>query len=178
MQEATRIRLAEKSKNIETIQDAKDAQVAVAQALSVLKEFYEGASGATSFAQQPAIFDTPYQGMQAENGGILGMIEVIGSDFMRLETETSAQEESSQKEFDKYMNDSDVDKTQMSKDVEHKTELAGTQKELDAALKYFDKLKPTCVSGGAESFEDRVAQRKEEIESLQEALRILNGEDI
>ena len=56
-------------------------------------------------------------------------------------------------------------------------DLEGTQKELDAALAYFDKLKPSCVDSGV-SYEDRVARRKEEIESLQEALKILNGEDI
>ena len=44
-------------------------------------------------------------------------------------------------------------------------------------LAYFDKLKPSCVDSGV-SYEDRVGRRKEEIESLQEALKILNGEDI
>merc|ERR1719263_585902 len=121
------------------------------------------------------------------------MLEVIASDFMRLESETTAQEDAAQKEYDDFMKVSELDKTQMTKDNEHKTEkkahqegalqqtkhdLEGTQKELDAAMKTYEKLKPTCVSGGAESFEDRTAQRKEEIESLQEALRILNGEDI
>merc|ERR1711865_838084 len=38
-------------------------------------------------------------------------------------------------------------------------DLEGTQKELDAALAYFDKLKPSCVDAGV-SFEDRVARRK------------------
>jgi len=90
------------------------------------------------------------------------------------------------------MNDSEVDKAQKSKDIEHKTkkkqdqsqslqekqkDLEGTQKELDAALAYYDKLKPSCVDSGV-SYEDRVARRKEEIQSLQEALQILNGEDI
>jgi len=40
-----------------------------------------------------------------------------------------------------------------------------------------DKLKPSCVDSGV-SYEYRVARRKQEIQSFQEALQILNGEDI
>jgi len=58
-----------------------------------------------------------------------------------------------------------------------KEDLAGTQKELDAALAYFDKLKPSCVDSGMD-YDQRVGARKEEIQSLQEALKILNGDDI
>merc|ERR1719277_2792525 len=140
----------------------------------------------------PEIFDKPYKGMQSENGGVVGMLEVIESDFARLESDTKAAEATAQKEFDEFMTDSKVDKAEKTTDIEHKTakkqdetqaltvkkgDLEGTQKELDAALAYFDKLKPSCVDAGV-SYEDRVARRKEEIESLQEALRILNGEDI
>ena len=50
-------------------------------------------------------------------------------------------------------------------------------KELDGALAYYEKLKPSCVDTGA-NYDDRVAQRKEEIQSLQEALKILSGDDI
>merc|ERR1719456_1152483 len=196
MAKATEIRAAEKAKNMETIKDAQDAQTAVAQALVVLKEFYAKAAEATALMQQkqepPAIFDSPYKGMAAENGGVVGMLEVIESDFARLESETKAAEATAQKEYDEFMTDSEVDKAQKVKDIEHKTakkqdqeqalvskkeDLEGTQKELDAALAYFDKLKPSCVDAGV-SYEDRVARRKEEIESLQEALRILNGEGI
>ena len=42
---------------------------------------------------------------------------------------------------------------------------------------YLIHLRPTCVDAGV-SYDDRVNRRKEEIESLQEALRILNGEDL
>ena len=48
-------------------------------------------------------------------------------------------------------------------------DLEGTQKELDAALAYYEKLKPDCVDSGVSY---------EEIQSLQEALKILSGEDI
>merc|ERR1712060_629887 len=196
MSEATKIRQEEKAKNEQTIKDASEAQTAVAQALTVLKEFYAKAGDATAFVQQqpasPEIFDSPYTGMQSENGGVVGMLEVIESDFARLEADTKAAEEAAQKQYDKFMTDTKVDVAAKTKDVEHKTtkkqdqtqalttkseDLEGTQKELDAALAYFDKLKPSCVDAGV-SYDDRVARRKEEIESLQEALRILNGEEL
>merc|ERR1719326_1267374 len=79
--EATKIREDEKAKNTVTIKDAQDAETATAQALSVLREFYAKAGDAPSFVQQPEVFDTPYQGMQAESGGVVGMLEVIQSDF-------------------------------------------------------------------------------------------------
>jgi len=117
---------------------------------------------------------------EGAGSGIIGMLEVIESDFARLEADTKASEASAQKEYDEFMTDSEVDKTKKSTDIEHKTakkqdetqaltvkreDLEGTQKELDAALAYFDKLKPSCVDAGV-SYEDRVARRKEEIVSF------------
>merc|ERR1719310_1369067 len=192
MAKATSLRMEEKATNDETVKDAGEAQTAVAQALTVLKEFYAKAGEATAFVQQPAIFDSPYKGMQGEQGGVVGMLEVIESDFARLEADTKAAEANAQREYDTFMTASKVDVAAKSKDIEHKdakkqdqnqalttkrADLEGTQKELDAALAYFDKLKPSCVDSGV-SYDARVARRKEEIESLQEALRILNGEDI
>jgi len=194
MAKATELRAEEKAKNKATIKDAGEAQTAVAQALTVLKEFYAKAGEATALLQQtpPSIFDSPYQGMQSENGGVVGMLEVIESDFARLEADTAAAEATAQKTYDTFMTDSKVDVAAKTTDTEHKTakkqdqnqalttkrsDLEGTQKELDAALAYFDKLKPSCVDAGV-SYDARVARRKEEIESLQEALRILNGEDL
>merc|ERR1712203_400041 len=179
MAEATKLRQEEKAKNLQTIKDSQEAQTAVAQALTVLKEFYEKAGDATALLQQqpesPEIFDKPYKGMQAENGGVVGMLEVIESDFARLESETKAAEATAQKEYDEFMTDSKVDKSEKSTAVEHKTakmqdqqqalnskkgDLDSVQKELDAALEYFDKLKPSCIDSGI-SYEDRVARRKE-----------------
>merc|ERR1719191_334056 len=49
---ATAIREAEKAKNAETIADSQEAQTAVSQALTVLREFYEKAGQATALVQQ------------------------------------------------------------------------------------------------------------------------------
>merc|ERR1719230_705839 len=120
------------------------------------------------------------------------MLEVIESDFARLEAETTSAEASAQKEYDAFMEDSATAKKSNEKDIEHKTatkqdknqalimakeDLAGTQEELSAALAEYEKLKPACLDSGVD-YEDRVARRKQELESLQQALKILNGEDI
>merc|ERR1719456_1935723 len=122
---ATKIREEEKAKNAETIKDAQEAQKAVAQALQVLKDFYEKAGDATALMQQqpqaPEVFDKPYKGMQGENGGVVGMLEVIESDFARLEQETKAAEEQAQKEYDEFMTDSEVDKAAKTQEIDHKT---------------------------------------------------------
>merc|ERR1719230_233387 len=96
--DATALRTKEKAKNEVTIEEAKVAQVAVAKALTVLQEFYAQASSATAFVQQdpasdaPATFSKPYTGMGGSSTGVVGMLEVIQSDFARLETETTTAE--------------------------------------------------------------------------------------
>jgi len=194
--EAVAQRADEKAQNTQTIKDSLEAQTAVAQALEVLQQFYAQAGEATAFVQapnpeSPEIFDSPYKGMQSEGGGVVSMLEVIQSDFARVQSTTQAAEDAAQKEHQEFLNDSEVDTAAKAKDVEHKTasrqaqlqalsetkeDLIATQKELDAANAYFDSLKPQCIDDGS-SFEDRAARREEEVESLQEALRILSGED-
>jgi chromosome segregation ATPase len=49
MATATKLRQEEKAKNTETISDSEEAQTVVAQALTVLKEFYAKAAEATAF---------------------------------------------------------------------------------------------------------------------------------
>merc|ERR1711879_116224 len=52
MAKATSIRQTEKATNAATVKDAEEAQTAVAQALTVLKEFYAKAGEATALLQQ------------------------------------------------------------------------------------------------------------------------------
>merc|ERR1719159_441758 len=220
MAKATSIREAEKEKNKATIEDAKGAQAATQQAITVLKEFYDKAAvqGAamtqekvnpqgpinyderalqildktsllqkSSAMQKPEMEEGGYTGMG--NGGVMGMLEVIESDFARLLAETTAAEQEAAADFEKLSNDSAEDKAVKSTDMKSKTasktrkeselastkkDLATTKEELAAAMDYYEKLKPSCVDAGV-SYEERVARRKEEIESLQEALKILGS---
>jgi len=194
---ASDMRAKENAKNTATIADAKAAQEAVKSALTVLKDFYAKAAEATALVQgpmddAPSTFETSFKGQQAESGGVIGMLEVIASDFARLESDTSTAEDSAADEYKTFTGDSAVDRAAMAQDSDNKSklqtrkageltatnkDLKGAQTELDAALAYYDKLKPTCVDAGV-SYEERVARREAEIQSLKEALNILNGEDI
>jgi hypothetical protein len=197
LKDATESRAAEKAENDKAIADAKAAIPAVRSALKVLKDFYAKAASATALVQQPSpagdapgSWEKPYTGMGGSSKGVLGMLEVILADFVRLEQETSSTEAEAQSAFDKFSSDSTADidaKTATSKEKEtlklSKTrdledtgkDLKSTQKELDAALAYHDELKPSCVDAGV-SFSERSQRRQEEIESLQEALKILGDE--
>merc|ERR1719428_1070382 len=69
-------------------QEIADLQTAVTAALNVLKDFYAKAAQATAFVQtkQPEIdapktFEGSYTGMGDSTGGVVGLLEVIGSDF-------------------------------------------------------------------------------------------------
>merc|ERR1719335_1476835 len=110
-----------------------------------------------------------YKGM--EGGGVMGMLEVIQSDFAKLLSETTAGESEAQKEFEKFTNDSattkavdgqemknkDGERTKKQGEIQSaKKDLKETQSELTAAMEYFEKLKPSCVDEG-ESYEERVA---------------------
>merc|ERR1719421_2852230 len=88
------------------------------------------------------------------------MLEVILSDFARLQTETQESENSAASTYEAFMNESNEDVAVKSTEIEHKSgkkdtctetiadlnkNLKLTQTELDKALDYYDKLKAECV---------------------------------
>jgi len=198
----------EKANNEQAIKDAEEAQTAIGQAVTVLKEFYDQAGQATALVQgrgrakggrqdptaaeqPPEIFDGSYQGLEG-SGGVVAMLETIESKYALIESTTRADMATAESEHNQFMSDSTTDKAVTAKDIEHKSnqkaqdeqtlvdlksDLTSMQKELDAANNYFEKLKPSCLDAGM-SIEERQQRREAEIQSLQEALRILNGEEL
>jgi len=206
MAEATAERTESKAKNAATVKEAKEAQAGVTNAIAVLKDYYAKSAEATALAQQssqiaakqspaedaPETFDAPYKGQLGEGGSVVDFLEVILSDFARLEAETASAEATEADQYKKYMHESNMDKALKENEMGHKEssktdketdlhatqrELKSTQEQLDKAVAYYEKLKPTCVDSGI-TYEERVKRREEEIQSLQEALKILAGTDI
>jgi outer membrane murein-binding lipoprotein Lpp len=175
MKEATEERNQEKKENLQTITDAKEAQEALTSALAVLKEFYAKQGSFIQSKKQPAVVPEmkAYKGMQGSEGGVVGMIEVIQSDFARLEAETTANENQAAREYDEFMDDAkadteskhkeEFDKSLLKDQKEYelrlaKKDLGESQAALDAALGYYAKLKPQCIEVHV-SYEERVARR-------------------
>lgn len=189
---------AEESKaNAACIADAVESRNAVANALAVLRDFYAKAGEATALVQTqqspladaPETFDAGFQGQQGSSTGVIGMLEVIESDFARLEAETDTAEQVAADEHRKFLGDSAQNKAVAETGIDHnggrleetqqnlgetKRALESTQQDLDAAKAYYNKLKPTCVDSGI-TYEERVKRREEELESLKDAYTILSG---
>jgi len=186
MKEATEFREKEKAENLDTIADAKAGEEAVKKALVIIKEFYASQGSFLQRRQVPEM--AAYKGLHGEKKGVVGMLEVIESDFARLNAETTASEEQAASEYKAFMEKSeetklqkhksevqlrlDKDESEFQKERKEKT-LAAVEEELEKANEYYSYLKPNCVEVHV-SYEERVAKRKEEIEALKEAYGILD----
>merc|ERR1719401_2579339 len=128
MEEATAQRTTEKAINEETMKDAAAGEEATKAALVILKEFYSSQESLLQQQQVPEM--AAYKGMQNAKGGVIGMLEVIASDFARLFAETKAAEESAAKEYASFMKEATASK-KAKHDLEFKTSLEKDQAEFD-----------------------------------------------
>jgi hypothetical protein len=132
-------------------------------------------------------FGKKFTGQQDEAGGVLAMLDTIMSDFSNVEADTKAAEAKAQETFDDFMVESkktkatklrkiemdEADKASAEMKLQEDTkDMKGTQDELLAAHRYYEKLVPQCIDQG-QTFEERTASREAEIASLKQALKIL-----
>jgi len=206
LNEATQLRAEEKAANEKTLSEAKAGKEAVDFALTTLNAFYEGAApgflqyepfvstdagrdGKTVADLAPKVFDEDYSGKQQESKGVIGLLEVIASDFERTDTTVTEQETEAQADFEEFESDTNADTAAKNADIKDKNgqvieltddlvTLADEKKDAANALELAEeellKLKKMCVDG-EETYEERVAKREKEIEALKEALKILDN---
>jgi len=200
LKKATHVRKEDKKNNLQTLKDAESGLEAVTEAIAILSAFYKQSAKAQVFVQASPVdedtqgpgFDGAYKGKQEASTGIIGMLEVIKSDFDRtirhttdaeakahadfVEFDRESRSDTSGKETKKKLDEEDLATTLTS--IEQKmTDMQTAQDLLDSALKVIEGLKPTCIDTGM-SYEERVAKREEEIKALKKALCILDPDGV
>merc|ERR1719310_1042767 len=145
-------------------------------ALKILREYY-------------AKEDKAHEAAEGAGGTIIGLLEVVESDFTKLLAEIIATEETAAKEYDEQTKENEITRTMKEQDVKYKTkefteldkavaemtsDKESVEAELDAIYEYLEKLKEMCVAK-PETYEERKARREAELAGLKEALQILEG---
>jgi len=194
VEEATTNRAEEKTENETTIKESTVAVEAIQDALEILKEYYGGSSAPSLLQQpeaagnQPAYAGGEYKPM-TESNGVLGLLQVLMEEMNSLVASTKAGESDAaetHKEFLKMSkkstqekktlkNTTEVQQTQLEEDLtDKKDDLTEAKKSLAAVIKIKqESIDPQCIAQGV-SFQETQEKRQEEIDSLTEALKILN----
>merc|ERR1719498_659341 len=106
-------------------------------------------------------------------------MEVILDDFKRTIEVTGDEEAQSVREFTELKRSAEISQQTKESDKEAKDtelgELTSQQEAFDKALTELLELQPACIDTGM-SYEDRVAKREQEIDSLNQAMCILDKE--
>jgi len=149
----------------------------VKMAISILSDYYnkEGAGNENS---------------QGASTSIVGMLEVVESDFSKGLAEMSTTEATAEAEYEGMTKENQITKATKEADVKYKTkefkgldsslaeatsDREGVQTELSAIMEYNGKLIQMCTSKPS-TYEDRKGRREAEMAGLKEALSILEGE--
>jgi hypothetical protein len=200
LNETTDLRATEKEENLDRIKTAKEGEAAVTEAIVLLKTYYkQGTKVLLQTRESPVAedlekagidgpgFSGEYKGKGEGAKGIIGLLEVVKSDFERTVRQTTAEEKKAQEEFVKFEQATKSDISAKETSLELKTEdqkmvvssmekglsdLETIQGLLDDALKTVEDLKPMCLDM-AQSYEERKQKREDEIEALKKALEYL-----
>merc|ERR1719221_1912825 len=149
----------------------------------------QGGADLSAFMQQPAV---PEKHVAAGGAGtsIIGILEVVESDFAKNLAKEESEEEDAQSEYEKMTQENALVKTTKDQDVKYKSQeiksldtalaelssdLETESTELSAVLEYYAKVKDRCIAK-PETYEERKRRREAEIAGLKEALRVLEDE--
>eukprot|EP00429_Kryptoperidinium_foliaceum_P066131 CAMPEP_0176061310 /NCGR_PEP_ID=MMETSP0120_2-20121206/30566_1 /TAXON_ID=160619 /ORGANISM="Kryptoperidinium foliaceum, Strain CCMP 1326" /LENGTH=698 /DNA_ID=CAMNT_0017394865 /DNA_START=1 /DNA_END=2093 /DNA_ORIENTATION=+ len=151
----------------------------VKMALRTLKEYYAQGDD-----------DKQHSADSGGASGVIGMLEVVESDFSKQLSEIISEEERAQREYDVLTKENQISKASKEADVKHKEkeatqldkavaetkgDLASVSSEYSAIMQYWTEIQKTCTAK-PEPYEERVKARGKEIEGLKQALDVLEGE--
>jgi hypothetical protein len=179
---ADKIRSEEAAAWADAKADYESGVEGVGMALQVLRDYYA--------EKEEAFVQTKHGKATGAATGIIGMLEVIESDFTKNLAEGSAAEAMAIEAYEKLTQDNKIATTEKSTAVEYKTkdqketesrleglkeDKDGASKEYAAIMEYWEKLQPMCIAK-PEPYAERKRRREAEIGGLKEALTILEEE--
>jgi chromosome segregation ATPase len=177
--EMNSIRSAEKSQFNADSAEMEDGIKGVKMALKVLRDYY-------------AKEDQAHDSADGAAGGIVGMLEVVESDFTKGLAEMTATEQASVADYNRESQQNEISKSAKEQSVKYKTkefkgldksvseansDRATTKDELAAVNSYLKQLDAMCIAK-PEAYGERTARREAEISGLKEALSILDGQAV
>merc|ERR1719188_1404126 len=175
--EMDKLRAEENAEYTSSRADMEQGLAGVKLALKVLREYYAKDDKAHSAAEGAA-------------EGIVGLLEVIESDFTKTLAQIISTEEAAASAYDNQSKENAVVKTAKDQDVKYQqkesadldkavgeasNDRAGVQTELDAINGYLDSLHKQCDEK-VEPYAERKRRREAELAGLKEALTILEGQ--
>jgi len=176
--EANKVRTEEKMTFRSNKNDMDQGLDGIKMALNILRDYYAKSAGHTAAS--------------GAGSGIIGLLEVVESDFSKGLAEMTATEGAAASQYEQQTRQNEVTRATKTQDVKYKTkesagldksvsELSsdkeGVQAELSAVTEYLGKLDKMCVAK-PETYSDRKGRRESEIAGLKEALKILEGEAV
>jgi hypothetical protein len=192
--EATAQRAAQKTELAAQIKELAEMKEGMETAKDALAVALEGASfSQTSKSSiRHKVHKQPLTtgAYESKAGGILNMVEMLISNVSVEKAKLESEEVTSKREFQELETRLKVDLASAQTSLEHmktkkseleqqkgnlQNELETAKEMVEAQLRIWEGLQKKCVH--AASFEERVAQREAEIASLQEAMKILQGEE-
>jgi len=177
--EMNRLRAEEKEAFTTGKADMEQGVDGVRLALKTLNDYY-------------AKDDHAHAEAQGAGHGIIGLLEVVESDFSEGLVGMIATEEAAAAAYDKETKENEIEKTTNEQAVKYKTQEAtdldeaiaeassdreGVQTELAAVMEYMKGLEAQCIEK-AETFAERKRRFEAELAGLKEALKILSGEAV
>merc|ERR1719161_72733 len=177
--EADEIRAAEAAAWADAKADYESGVEGVGMALQVLRDYYA--------EKEEALIQEKHVKATGAATGIIGMLEVIESDFTKSLADGTAAEAMAVEAYEKLTMDNKIATTEKSTAVEYKTkdqketeamleglkeDKASAEKEYAAIMEYWEKLQGMCIAK-PEPYAERKRRREAEIAGLKEALTIL-----
>lgn len=171
-----KMRAEEKANYDQALPQLENGIQGVQTAISVLRDYYSktGAKKASSGSAT----------------GVVGLLEVVLSDFTKSLAELKVKEDDARKSYSKQTEQNKIEKATKGEDIKYKTKEAGeldvavtqllsdsvtVKTELDSVNEYLEKLKAQCIKKET-PYDERQKRRQAEIEGLKNALTILSAQ--